>query len=61
MLAGGCLSYWDDKQNTAPGITNQKKTGMGPGMIPKQVVTDGPVVTKTNAPGPVWMEEHFLI
>jgi ribose transport system substrate-binding protein len=30
-------------------------------MIPKQVVPDGPVVTKTNAPGPVWMEEHFLI
>ena len=29
-------------------------------MIPKHLVTDGPVVTKTNAPGLVWMEEHFL-
>ena len=40
---------------------SSEKTGMGPGMIPKHVVTDGPVVTKTNAPGLVWMEEHFLI
>jgi hypothetical protein len=23
-------------------------------------VMDGPVVTKANAPGLVWMEEHFL-
>jgi ribose transport system substrate-binding protein len=38
-----------------------EKTGMGPGMIPKRVVTDGPVVTKANAPGLAWMEEHFLI
>jgi ribose transport system substrate-binding protein len=30
-------------------------------MIPKHVVTDGPVVTKTNAPGLVWMQEHFLV
>jgi ribose transport system substrate-binding protein len=29
--------------------------------IPQTVVTDGPVVTKTNAPGMMWMEEHFLI
>ena len=40
---------------------SSEKTGMGPGMIPKHVVTDGPVVTKSNAPGLVWMEEHFLI
>jgi ribose transport system substrate-binding protein len=35
-----------------------EKTGQG---IPKNVVTDGPVVTKANAPGMQWMEDHFLI
>jgi ribose transport system substrate-binding protein len=30
-------------------------------MIPEHVVTDGPVVTKANAPGLARMEEHFLI
>ncbi len=29
--------------------------------IPKHVITDGPVVTKANAPGMAWMERHFLI
>jgi len=38
-----------------------EKTGMGPGTIPKHIITDGPVVTKANAPGMMWMEEHFLI
>jgi ribose transport system substrate-binding protein len=38
-----------------------EKTGEGPGMIPKHVVTNGPVVTGANAPGLLWMEEHFLI
>jgi len=33
-------------------------TGEG---IPKHVVTDGPVVTKANAPGMQWMQRHFLI
>ena len=42
-------------------IVSGEKTGTGPGTIPKQVVTDGPVVTKANAPGLLWMEEHFLI
>jgi ribose transport system substrate-binding protein len=42
-------------------VVSGEKTGMGPGMIPKHVVTNGPIVTKTNAPGLVWMEEHFLI
>jgi ribose transport system substrate-binding protein len=42
-------------------IVSGEKTGMGPGMIPKQVVMDGPVVTQANAPGLAWMEEHFLI
>jgi ribose transport system substrate-binding protein len=35
-----------------------EKSGQG---IPKNVVTDGPVVTKANAPGMQWMEDHFLI
>jgi ribose transport system substrate-binding protein len=35
-----------------------EKTGAG---IPKNIVTDGPVVTKANAEGMLWMENHFLI
>jgi len=31
------------------------------GGIPKSIVTDGPVVTKANAPGLQWMEAHYLI
>jgi ribose transport system substrate-binding protein len=38
-----------------------EKTGMGLGMLPKHVVMDGPVVTKANAAGLIWMEEHYLI
>jgi ribose transport system substrate-binding protein len=37
---------------------NGEKTGQG---IPKHIVTDGPVVTKANAAGMLWMEDHFLI
>jgi ribose transport system substrate-binding protein len=33
----------------------------GDGGIPKHVVTDGPVVTKDNAAGMLWMQDHFLI
>ena len=33
----------------------------GEGGIPKNVIVDGPVVTKANAPGMMWMEDHFLI
>ena len=29
--------------------------------IPKNIVADGPVVTKDNAPGMLWMQEQFLI
>jgi ribose transport system substrate-binding protein len=29
--------------------------------IPKHVTTDGPVVTRDNAEGMLWMENHFLI
>ena len=37
---------------------NGEKTGEG---IPKHVITDGPVVTKANAPGMLWMQDHYLI
>lgn len=39
-------------------VVNGEKTGEG---IPKHVITDGPVVTKANAPGMLWMQNHFLI
>ncbi len=40
----------------------EKTVGGGAmGGIPKNVVADGPVVTKENAPGMLWMERHFLI
>ena len=29
--------------------------------IPKNIVTDGPVVTKMNADGMLWMQDQFLI
>jgi ribose transport system substrate-binding protein len=35
-----------------------ESTGEG---IPKHIVTDGPVVTKSNAEGMLWMQKHFLI
>ena len=40
-------------------VVGGEKTGEGG--IPKSVITDGPVVTKANAPGILWMEGHFLI
>jgi ribose transport system substrate-binding protein len=39
-------------------IVGGEKTGTG---IPKNIVTDGPVITKETAPGIAWMERHFLI
>jgi ribose transport system substrate-binding protein len=39
-------------------VLTGEKTDSG---IPKHVITDGPVVTKANAPGMQWMENHFLI
>jgi len=39
-------------------VMNGEKTGKE---IPKSIITDGPVVTKANAPGMAWMEEQFLI
>ncbi len=44
-------------------VVGGEKTVSGGGMggIPKNIVADGPVVTKDNAPGMLWMESHFLI
>lgn len=39
-------------------VVHGTKTGEG---IPKHIITDGPVVTKENAPGLAWMQEQFLI
>jgi ribose transport system substrate-binding protein len=39
-------------------VTSGEKSGQG---IPKHVITDGPVVTKANAAGMQWMQDHFLI
>src|ERR1700733_7896346 len=39
-------------------VVNGAKTGTD---IPKNIVTDGPVVTKPNADGMLWMEGQFLI
>jgi ribose transport system substrate-binding protein len=39
-------------------VLTGEKTGEG---IPKHIITDGPVVTKANAPGMLWMQKHFLI
>lgn len=40
-------------------VLTGEKTGQGG--IPQHVVTDGPVVTKSNAEGMLWMQRHFLI
>jgi ribose transport system substrate-binding protein len=40
-------------------VTTGEKTG--PNGIPKNIVADGPVVTRDNAPGMMWMENHYLI
>ena len=39
-------------------VVNGAKTGTD---IPKNIITDGPVVTKANAAGMQWMQDHFLI
>jgi ribose transport system substrate-binding protein len=39
-------------------VVHGAKTGTD---IPKNIVTDGPVVTKMNAAGMLWMEDQFLI
>jgi ribose transport system substrate-binding protein len=40
-------------------VLTGEKTGEGG--IPKHVITDGPVVTKPNAEGMLWMQRHYLI
>jgi ribose transport system substrate-binding protein len=40
-------------------VVGGQKTGEGG--IPKHIITDGPVVTKANAPGMQWMQDNFLI
>jgi len=40
-------------------VLTGEKTGQGG--IPKHVITDGPVVTKPNAEGMLWMQKHYLI
>ena len=39
-------------------VVSGEKSGSG---IPKNIVTDGPVITKETAPGIAWMQRHFLI
>jgi ribose transport system substrate-binding protein len=39
-------------------VVGGEKSGQS---IPKHVITDGPVVTKANAAGMQWMQDHFLI
>jgi len=39
-------------------VVHGAKTGKD---IPKNIVTDGPVVTKANADGMLWMQDQFLI
>ncbi len=46
------------KSGVAAVLTGEKT---GEGGIPKHVITDGPVVTKPNAEGMLWMQKHFLI
>jgi len=43
-------------------VVSGERTGAGGnGTIPKNIIADGPVVTKANALGMMWMEDHFLI
>jgi len=32
-----------------------------PASPPKHIIIDGPIVTRANAPGLLWMQDHFLI
>jgi ribose transport system substrate-binding protein len=34
---------------------------VNPAVPPKHIIVDGPIVTQANAPGLLWMEDHFLI
>ena len=39
-------------------VNGGEKTGEG---IPKHIITDGPVVSKANGEGMLWMQRHYLI
>ena len=62
-LAGksATVASWDRKQARAAGVAAVIGGEASGQTIPKHVVTDGPVVTKSNAAGMLWMQEHFLI
>ena len=49
---------WRRDRRRRQAVVQGAKTGTD---IPKNIVTDGPVVTKANADGMLWMEEQFLI
>ena len=49
---------WRGDRRRRSAVVQGAKTGKD---IPKNIVTDGPVVTKANADGMLWMEEQFLI
>jgi ribose transport system substrate-binding protein len=40
-------------------VVGGQKTGEGG--IPKNIIMDGPVVTKANAPGLLWLEDNYLL
>src|SRR5262249_40905688 len=46
-----CLTHGGAIIGGVAAVVSGEKTGTGPGMIPKRVVMDGPVVNKANAPG----------
>jgi ribose transport system substrate-binding protein len=45
----------------AAGAAAARASRQGSLDIPKHIIVDGPIVTKANAPGMLWMEEQFLI
>ena len=49
---------WRGDRRRCAAVVHGAKTGTD---IPKNIVTDGPVVTKANADGMLWMQEQFLI
>ena len=49
---------WRRDRRGRAAVVQGAKTGTD---IPKNIVADGPVVTKANADGMLWMQEQFLI
>jgi ribose transport system substrate-binding protein len=50
-----------DNEFMGASVTQALVDAIGGEGIPKHVITDGPVVTKPNAEGMLWMQRHFLI